>query len=199
MQKREPDAEAPPVVAAPAPAEGPDAAQALGPLVTAALRRGAGAQLRRGAGAAIPIRPTELVHEAFLRLARAQPGRWQDRARFGADAAAALRRILAERARRRAAAGRAVPVQIDGEILAAFAPPAALDALAVDAALQRLEAQAPRQARLIELRCFGGLSTDEVAAVLGVPRGLIEREWRRARAALGAGLAGAEPDEGAAG
>ncbi len=136
-----------------------------------------------------PTDPRPLVHEAFLRLARQGPGAWQGRSHFIAVAATAMRQILTDHARRRAAAKRGGPgprVAIDGDQLPGKAPgeAALLDVLALDEALSRLAQLSPRQARILELQCFGGLTLEEVAGVLEVSLSLVEKEARRARAWL---------------
>ncbi|HEX5061491.1 MAG TPA: ECF-type sigma factor [Kofleriaceae bacterium] len=145
------------------------------------------------------LQPTALVHEAFLRMVR-RPDGFADRNHFIAVAATAMRQILVDHARRRAAdkrgAGRTV-VTLDDH--AGAAPHAHSDAgagdvvdlLALDQVLSRLAALSQRQARIVELRCFGGLTIDEVAEVLGVSGSLAEKEWRRARAWVRRELEGA--------
>ena len=150
-------------------------------LVHAELRRLAHAQVR-GERAGRSLGTTALVHEAYLRLVdyrRVQP---RDRSHFLAIAAQAMRRVLVERARARAAAKRgggrsAVP--LDEAALPAAARAAEL--LALDDALDRLAALDPRKARVVELRCFGGLTADETATALGVSLATVERDWSVAR------------------
>ena len=169
------------------------AASALFPLVYAQLRRIAGSYFR-GQNREHTLQPTALVHEAFLRLVRKAPGCWNDRTHFLAVAAVAMRQILVEHARKRSAQKRGgherrVPMQAIEKALDDRAPGHAeplslVDILALDAALSRLQTLAPRQARIIELQCFGGLTVEETASVLGVSKGLVEKDWRRARAFL---------------
>ncbi len=135
------------------------------------------------------LQPTALVHEAFLRMMR-QPGGWQDRNHFIGVAATAMRQILVDHARRRAAGKRGggrTPVTLTG---LPDAGPAVYDLLALDRILSRLTQLSERQARIVELRCFGGLTVDEVAEVLGISGSLAEKEWRRARAWIRRELAG---------
>jgi len=156
------------------------------PAVYQELRRIAGQYLRRERRAGHTLQTTALVHEAYLRLASQRRDQWPDRAGFCAAAAQAIRRILIDHARRRArhkrggSAARRVPLDPAG--LATPAP--AIDLLMLDDALSRLAALSPRQARVVELRYFGGLTDDETAAVLGVSRRTVQADWRGARAWL---------------
>jgi RNA polymerase sigma factor (TIGR02999 family) len=153
--------------------------------------RGIARNYLRGRGAGHTLQPTALVHEAFLRMVR-RPGEWRDRNHFISVAAIAMRQILVDHARRRAAGkrggGRAQVTLTDGVRAAEGAD--LVDLLALDRALSRLAALSQRQARVVELRCFGGLTVDEVAEVLGISGSLAEKEWRRARAWVRRELAG---------
>jgi RNA polymerase sigma factor (TIGR02999 family) len=154
------------------------------PAVYAELRRLAAAL----AGRLPPgqtLTPTALVHEAYLRLAgRHDPG-WEGRRHFFGAAARAMRDILVEQARRKAAhkhGGGARRVELT-EGLAIIEPPAD-DLLAVDEAIQQLQQEKPHLAEIAMLRYFAGLSADETAAVLGISASTLAREWRFARAWL---------------
>lgn len=152
--------------------------------VYAELRRLARGYLRRErAGHSLP--PTALVHEAYLELIDQTRVRWRNRAHFFAIAAQAMRRILVDHARTRAASKRGggctVPLVDD---VPAPQPAPALDVLALDLALQRLAAIDPRQSRLVELRFFGGLTVEETADALGVAAITVKRDWALARAWL---------------
>lgn len=147
------------------------------PLVYAQLRRLAAAKMAHEP-VGLTLQPTALVHEAFLRLGCNTDAAWQGRGHFFASAAEAMRRILVEQARRRARRGR-VEAGIEPTITAP--DDRVLD---VDAALQRLEARDERQARLVKLRYFVGLTAAETAEALGVSVGTVERDWRLARAML---------------
>ncbi len=131
------------------------------------------------------LQPTALVHEAYLRLFRDAAPAFADRTHFLAAAARAMRCVLVDTARRRAAARRG-----GGALRVTLHPdtPAADDAghevLAVHEALERLQAVDERWARVVELRFFGGLSITETAAQLGVSDATVERDWNRARAWL---------------
>jgi RNA polymerase sigma factor (TIGR02999 family) len=138
------------------------------------------------------LAPTALVHEAYLKLVDQRRVRWQNRAQFFAIAAHLMRRILVDHARARLAlkrgAGARVPLQdVDGGN-----DPFGVDILALDAALQRLSATYPRQADLVHLRFFAGLTVPEVAEVLGVAPITVKRDWAVARAWLYREMRGGE-------
>ena len=163
------------------------ALDALLPVVYAELRRQARRALRREA-AGHTLQPTALVHEAYLRLVNQRPIRWQGRSQFFGVAARCMRQVLVDAARTRRAAKRgrgAKPVTL-GDADGVAAPPAGvedagIDVLALDAALVRLAALDPDQARLIELRYFAALTIDDTAAALGVSPATVSREWTVAR------------------
>ena len=151
-------------------------------------------ELRRVAAAALrrerpdhTLQPTALVHEAYLRLASEPDERWQSREHFLAVAARAMRRVLVDHARGHNAQkrGRGEPV-LSLEDIDAAAPGVAreIDFLALDTALTRLASFDPRQAQLVELRFFGGLTVEEAARVAGVSPRTVKREWQVARAWL---------------
>jgi RNA polymerase sigma factor (TIGR02999 family) len=164
------------------------------PRVYDELRALADAYMRRER-AGHTLQPTALVHEAFLRLLRLPPGSVQSRVHFFALAAQAMRRILADHARRHRAAkrgGSAVRVPLElveggaGAEAVAGIPPGSPEVAAddLDAALEDLAKLDPRQARVVELRFFGGLSIEETAEVLGVSTATVKRDWLVARAWL---------------
>ena len=160
------------------------AANALFPLVYEELRARAGAYFR-GQPANHTLQPTALVHEAYVKLIRAPDGSWQSRSHFYAIAATAMRQILIDHARRRDAARRAREQAADGRtLLETPTGNKAVDLLALEDALTRLATLDERQARLVELRFFGGLSNDEVAEVLETSTSTVERQWRQVRAWL---------------
>lgn len=173
------------------PPEKPGAA-ALFPVVYDQLRRLAQGYLRQ---APHTLQPTALVHEVYLRVSR-ESAAPTDRSHFVAVAATAMRQILTDHARRKYArkrGGGAARVTLDGSALAdGHGEGRAVDVLAVNDALERLAALSERQARIVELQFFGGLTVDEVAQVLEVSKSLVEKEWRRARAWIQSQLAGAE-------
>ncbi|MDZ4674577.1 MAG: ECF-type sigma factor [Gemmatimonadota bacterium] len=141
------------------------------------------------------LAPTELVHEAFMRLLGQRTVEWQSRAHFYGIATQAIRRILLDHARRRRAAKRdhGIPVTLDVAIAAST--PRQIDLIALDAALERLSALDPRQARVVELRFFGGLEIAEIAEALGVSPATVKRDWTFARAFLQRELDGDRPAE----
>ena len=167
-------------------APGDEAAlQVLLPLVYGRLRSLARHYLggeRRGH----TLTPTALVHEASLRLLE-QPGvSWRGRAHVVALAAHMMRRVLVNHAvaRSRIKRGRGWErITLDTGLVAGGpgAQPLALDLLEVDEALHRLSALDARQGRVVELRCFGGMTVEEIAEVLGISPATVKREWATAR------------------
>ena len=135
------------------------------------------------------LQATALVHEAWMKLAGSAPVDWNDAEHFFATAARSMRRVLVDHARgkgrtKRGGGWRRVPLDDGEEERPADAAPEALDPLALDRALSDLERESPRQARLVELRWFSGLSVAATARVLGVSEGTVARDWRFARAWL---------------
>jgi RNA polymerase sigma-70 factor, ECF subfamily len=131
------------------------------------------------------LQPTALVHEAYMKLVDQKAVDWQGRTHFFAVAAQAMRRILVDHARQRGAVKRGggqKRLQLDDQLLSGFRPND--DILAVDEALSKLAQLDPRQAQLVELRFFGGLSVDEAADALGISKRAAEREWTMVRAWL---------------
>jgi len=131
------------------------------------------------------LQPTALVHEAFLRIA-SQPGlAWQNRAHFLGLAAVMMRRILVDHARARAGVRRGgswLRVTFDENV--AWDKAKELDLVDLDDALCALAVQDARQARLVELRFFGGLLLEEAAEIVGVSPATAKRDWTMARAWL---------------
>jgi RNA polymerase sigma factor (TIGR02999 family) len=155
-------------------------------LVYQELRRQAARYLARERGDHT-LRPTALVNEAYLRLVRQRRVVWQDRQQFFAVAATVMRRLLVDHARQHGASKRGVwsrtlPLD-DGEQITVSGVPD-LDIIAVHDALSELSELDPLRARLIELRFFAGLTTDETAETLGVSSATVTRNWRLARAWL---------------
>jgi len=162
----------------------------LVPFVYAELRRLARAQLRREP-AGLSLQPTALVHEAYLRLVKAEVA-WQDRTHFLSVAARVMRRILVEHARARRARKRGgddIHITLTGSLTAPNANP--IDVLVIDEALERLQALDARQAQIVELCYFGGLTYPEVGETLGISEATVHRSLRHARAWLRRELAGA--------
>jgi RNA polymerase sigma-70 factor (ECF subfamily) len=155
----------------------------LTPLVYEELRRMARRYMRRE-GPGHTLQPSALVNEAFMRLVDQRDVRWQNRAHFLGVAAQLMRRVLIDRARSRARAkrgGGTVRVSVSEAVTVAQQ---ASDMLALDRALTGLTEMDPRKGRIVELKFFGGLTTEETAEVLGVTPRTIEREWRAAKAWL---------------
>jgi RNA polymerase sigma factor (TIGR02999 family) len=143
------------------------------------------------------LQPTALVHEAYLKLVDQTRVNWQGRTHFFAVGAQAMRRILVEHARSRRREKRGGDRQrVELDEGAALAPERGVDLLDLDEALKRLEALDERQARVVELRFFGGLNMEEVAQALGVSKRTAEGDWRMARAWLHRELAAGEDESG---
>ena len=154
------------------------------PLVYQELRRIA-ARARRHERAGHTLQTTDLVHEAYLRLVDQHDVRWQNRAHFFAIAAQAMRRILIDGARRRLADKRGGGVEMVSLTNVSDLPAVArLDVLGLDEALTRLAAFDPRQSRIVELLCFGGLTVSEAAEVEHLSDRTVHREWKVAKAWL---------------
>lgn len=158
------------------------------------LRRLAAGYLRRER--ARSVQATELVHDAWLRLAHAPQGTWNDRSHFLAIAAISMRRLLVERARARHAdkrGGDQVRVTLDPQLAASPDMPRSVDLLALDDALSGLQLLDPQQARIVELRFFAGLTVEETADVLGISPATVKRDWAVARVWLLRRICGEEP------
>ena len=158
-----------------------DALDRLMPLVYRELRRIATRQMR-GERAGHTLQPTALVHEAFLRLVEQNPDSFQNRAQFFGVAAQLMRRLLVDHTRRRRAAKRGIPVTLNEEI---YRRGPGVDQteeiLAVDEVLTRLAELDPRQARVVELRYFGGLSVEETAEAMGIATRTVKLDWAMAK------------------
>jgi RNA polymerase sigma-70 factor (ECF subfamily) len=168
----------------------------LVPLVYDDLRRVAAAQMRREA-AGHSLQPTALVHEVYLRLIDQRKVEWRSRVHFFGVAAGLMRRILVDHARARLAGKRGGGRQrltLAGD--EAAASPRTIDILALHEALERMAEFNPRQARIVELRYFGGLTIEDAAAVLGISDATLVREWTIAKAWLRAELSGVRDDSG---
>jgi RNA polymerase sigma factor (TIGR02999 family) len=152
------------------------------PLVYKELRRVAGRYMReerRGH----TLDPTALVHEAFLRLVDQEHADWQNRAQFIGVAAQIMRRLLVDHARRRGAAKRGVAVTFDDDLFNRCAGgDRTEEILVVHEILSRLDELDPRQARIAELRYFGGLSVEETAEALGISARTVDGDWALAKA-----------------
>jgi RNA polymerase sigma-70 factor (ECF subfamily) len=155
----------------------------LVPLVYRELRKRAAAYLRRERRDHI-LQPTALVNEAYLRLMGQQRVAWINRAQFFGVAAQAMRRILVDHAREREAAKRPAGIRVTLDEGMRIVPPVDCELLMLDSVLQELAVIDQRQAQIVEMKYFGGLSEEEVAAVLSLSRATITREWQSARAWL---------------
>jgi RNA polymerase sigma-70 factor, ECF subfamily len=154
------------------------------PIVYAELRRLAASYLSRERPGHT-LQPTALVHEAYMRLLDQRQVDWANRAQFMGLAAVMMRRILVNHARDRVADKRGggaehVPLTLGGEDIGA----AEVDLLDLHDALTRLSESDPRKGQIVELKFFGGLTTDEIADTLRVSTATVERDWKFARAWL---------------
>jgi RNA polymerase sigma factor (TIGR02999 family) len=162
----------------------PTAAEELLPLVYQELRKLA-AHKMAGQAPGHTLQPTALVHEAWLRLAGNESGRFAGRAHFFAAAAEAMRHILIDSARRKRAArhgGGQVRVDIEKVEIASLADDDEL--LAIHEVLDKLTAEDPQKAELTKLRYFVGMTFEEAAEVLGISVATAKRHWAYARAFL---------------
>jgi RNA polymerase sigma-70 factor (ECF subfamily) len=155
----------------------------LVPLVYQQLRQRAAAYLRRERGDHT-LQPTALVNEAYIKLLGQQRVTWLNRAQFFGIAAQIMRRILVDHAREHQAAKRAGGIRVTLDDALAIVPPIDCELLLLNDALQELACIDERQAHIVELKYFGGLSEEEVAAALSLSRATISREWQSARAWL---------------
>jgi RNA polymerase sigma-70 factor, ECF subfamily len=163
----------------------PNAGERLLPLVYAELHRRANIAMRRE-NEGNTLQATALVHEAYLRLVEQDRVAWRNRAQFYGVAAQLMRRILIDHAREHLAqkrGGGARQVTLSG-VEAPSDSDDAIDVLALNEALGRLALLDTRQARLVELRYFGGLGIEETAEALDVSPATVKREWATARAWL---------------
>lgn len=161
------------------------AAAELLPLVYDELRKLAATRLAAESPGQT-LQPTALVHEAYLRLiGPADDSRWENRGHFFGAAAEAMRRILVDAARRKAAAkhgGDLARIELEPDTAAALEPRE--DLIALDEALDRLATEDPIKAQLVKLRYFAGLTLSEAAAALGLAERTAGRHWTFARAWL---------------
>jgi RNA polymerase sigma-70 factor (ECF subfamily) len=136
------------------------------------------------------LQATALVHEAFLRLSKEKNQPWKNRTHFLAIAALSMRQILVQRARARHAEKRggenAERITLDESVVADRASGATggVDVLELDAALEKLAALDPQQAKIVELRYFGGMTVEEAAEALDISPATVKRHWTIARAWL---------------
>jgi len=174
----------------------PQASKELLPLVYSDLRKLAASRMSRLAPGQT-LQATALVHEAYVRLVGSTDPGWQGRAHFFGAAARAMRDILADHLRRKGSLKRG------GHLRRVEEPTAAAlsregpsdDVLAVEEALEDLEREYPRQAEVVTLSFFGGLTAAEIAEVLDLSTRTVERDWRFAKAWLNSRLSQREDDE----
>ncbi len=162
----------------------PQAASKLIPVVYDELRHLAAGYMRRERPDHT-LQPTALVHEAYVKLLAQRSVDWQGRAHFFGVAAQLMRRILIDHARghlRQKRGGVQQKMSLDQALV--FSEQQSAEILAVDESLKRLEKVDPRQARVVELRFFGGLNIEETAEVLKVSSKTVKRDWSVARAWL---------------
>ena len=157
------------------------ASEDLLPVVYEELRRLASARMAREA-AGQTLQPTALVHEAWMRLVKDGSRTWENRNHFFCAAAEAMRRILIDRARRKAAvkhgSGQA-PLDIADLEVAAALPDAKI--LLMDEALERLKAEDAETAQVVTLKFFGGLTNEEIAAITKSSESTVRRQWNYAK------------------
>jgi RNA polymerase sigma-70 factor, ECF subfamily len=131
------------------------------------------------------LQPTALVHEAYIRLTGLHDVDWQDRSHFFAIAATIMRRILVDHARaQRAGKREALHNAVSLEEALVVSPERSAEVIAVDEALDKFAQIDPRRAKVVEMRFFGGLSEEEIGAVLGVSARTVKRDWQFAKAWL---------------
>lgn len=169
-----------------------DALERLIPLVYKELRRVAGHYMR-DERPGHTLQPTALVHEVFMRLVDQDHADWRNRAQFVAISAQIMRRLLVDHARGRRALKRGIPVAMNEEIFnRAAGSDHTEEILAVDEILVRLSELDPQQARIVELRYFGGMSVEETAEVMDISSRTVKREWAMAKAWMKTQLGGLE-------
>jgi RNA polymerase sigma-70 factor, ECF subfamily len=156
------------------------AAEELLPLVYQELHRLARSYMRRER-AEHTLQPTALINEAYLRLAQGDID-WQNREHFIGVAARVMRRVLVDYARQHNAEIRGGGLKrVELEEWLAISPERIDEVVSLDEALSRLAEENPRQARVVELRYFGGLSVEQIAALLGIAERSVKRDWAVAR------------------
>lgn len=159
----------------------------LVPMVYDQMRKLAASAIRREPSESCD--PTELVHEAYLRLLGNENLAWKNRSHFFGACAVVIRRILVDHARamkRQKRGGNAKPMRLENNQVASIE--SSVDLVELDEALAKLSELSPRQAKLVELRFFGGLSETEAAEVLQVSRRTASGDWAMAKAWLRANL-----------
>ncbi|MFT3743816.1 MAG: ECF-type sigma factor [Pyrinomonadaceae bacterium] len=155
------------------------------PLVYAEMRRLASGLLSRER-AGHTLQPTALVHEMYLKLARSHPVEWESRAHFFGAASRLMREILIDhaRTRNRKKRGGEMRTYIELDSAARIDETDQLDVQAVDVALNELERLDERQAKIVEMKFFGGMTIEEIALVLDISPATVKREWTSAKLLL---------------
>ncbi len=161
----------------------PGAADQLARAVMFDVRRLAGRAMQQEA-TGHTLQATELADETLLRLLGMTQITWQNRAQFFAVAAQTIRRVLVDHARHRRRVKRDHGVRVTLDDAMAIAAGGDVDVLSLEDALVRLDRLAPRQARVVELRFFGGLDIEETAQVMALSPATVKRDWTFARAFL---------------
>jgi RNA polymerase sigma-70 factor, ECF subfamily len=158
------------------------AGEQLFPLVYSELHRLAAAYMRRERRDHT-LQPTALINQAYVRIAEHHGQiQWQNQAHFIGFAANVMRQVLVDHARQRNAQIRGGNrLRVDLEEAMWVSNDRSFEVIEVDQALNRLELEDPRKARVVELRYFGGLSMEETAALLGAPLRTVERDWQLAK------------------
>jgi len=153
------------------------------PLVYSELHRLAGRYMWRE-GRGHTLQTSALINEAYLRLVDQKKMQWQNRAHFFGVAARLMRQILVDHARSRSRAKRGGGAQMVSLAEQSVIAKEIEDVIALDDALKNLSEMDPRKSQIVEMKFFGGLTTEEVAEVLNVTTRTVEREWRKAKAWL---------------
>lgn len=155
------------------------------PRVYAELRRLAGGHLS-GERSDHTLQPTALVHEAYMKLIAQRETEWQDRAHFFGIASRLMREILIDHARskNRHKRGGEFKTQIELDAAVSYEQSQQLDVIAVDDALTKLEALDERQAKIVEMKFFAGMTIEEIGEVLDISPATVKREWTSARLLL---------------
>ncbi len=159
------------------------AADSLLPLVYDELRALAGAAFRKERPDHT-LQPTAIVHEAYLKLVDQKNSDWKNRAHFRAVAAQAIRRILIDHSRKHRAAKRTPPTYISIDLSSDHPQDTQADLELLEIAMNKLAKLNERQAKVVEMRFFAGMTVEETAVVLDVSQGTIKGDWRMARAWL---------------
>jgi RNA polymerase sigma factor (TIGR02999 family) len=164
------------------------------PLVHGELRRLAGRHMRHER-VGHTLQASALVNEAYLRLIEVKQVPWQNRAHFFAMASRLMRRILVDAARAKGYQKRAGGLRVSLDEAVAVADRPSRDFVALDDALNALEAVDPRKCKVVEMRFFGGMSVEETAAALHLSVGTIKQDWRLAKAWLARELGDSRRDD----